>query len=115
MSALAIPRGMFRSRSLLDLAHRCERCMNCGAVTPDGCEPAHSNLMVHGKGVGEKSHDCYHAALCHRCHRWYDNQGGEGMDPSKVFKRSERQAMWSRAFYLTLLHYFRMGWIGVRP
>lgn len=113
MSALAIPRGMFRDRKLLDLAHRCEKCMNCDARTPSGCEPAHSNAPEHGKGVGEKSHDCFHAALCWKCHRWLDNQDGHGPDPSGVYRTHEKRELWARAASRTLLHYWRMGWLKV--
>lgn len=97
-----ILRGMFRSRRLLDLAHRIESCQNCGRHI-EGCEPAHSNEPEHGKGAGLKSHDCFFAALCHTCHAWYDNRGGYGMDPSGRFQYSERAEMFTKAMHATWL------------
>src|SRR5258708_29738879 len=84
-----MPRSMFRNRALLDIAHDFAKCTNCGRQTPLGCEPAHSNLTLHGKATGQKSHDCFFAALCNPCHRWLDNQGGYGKDPSDRFEHSE--------------------------
>ena len=42
----------FRSRSLLNLAHKLHTCPLCGKYTPDGLEPAHSDSQKHGKGMG---------------------------------------------------------------
>ena len=115
MSALPIPRGMFRDRKLLDLAHRCDRCMNCERFMVDGCEPAHSNEYQHGKAKALKSHDCFHAALCHECHAWYDNQRGGGNDPTGLYDSTagDKVAMFARASSRTFLHYWRMGWLKV--
>lgn len=106
---------MFRSRSLLDLAHRLHSCANCGAYSVDGLEPAHSNLPEHGKGVGLKAHDCFHAALCPSCHRWLDNQGGHRHDPSGLYEPTKegKRAMFTRAMHITILDYHERGWLQV--
>lgn len=102
---------MFRNRKLLDAAHECHRCMNCGRIVPDGCDPAHSNELEHGKGVGLKAHDVFFAALCQFCHRWYDNQLGPGKDPSGRFDptREGKRDMFMRAKDRTLLWLAQLG------
>ena len=100
----------YRNRKYLDLAHRVTECQLqipgiCDTYTPDGCEPAHSNQQIHGKGKGLKAHDIYHAASCHSCHAFLD----QGADMS----REDRRYYWQRGFERTLLHYFSMGWLKV--
>lgn len=109
-----LTRGMYRNRALLDTAHEIERCMNCGAHR-GGCEPAHSNEPEHGKAVGGKSHDCFFAALCERCHRWYDNQAGNGQDPSLRYDatRQGKREMFTRAMDATRLELWRLGKLRV--
>lgn len=102
----------FRNRRLLDLAHREDaECGNCGSEGP--CEPAHSNMMQHGKGKSHKADDVFNAHLCHACHVWLDQ--GIGMDPTGTWTcdRADKQAMWRRAFDRTLLLMWRRGWIKV--
>lgn len=92
---------MFRSRKLLDLA-RGESCVNCGAE--DGTiVAAHSNLPEHGKGQSLKSHDCYVAFLCVKCHAWLDQ--GRGMDPTDVYSctRRDKAMMFTRCMDKTTL------------
>lgn len=102
-----------RSRSMLNLAHRVTVCTNCGAHSP-GCEPAHENGVVAGKGFGIKSHDHRHAALCHACHAFYD-QGGKGMDPSGRFtaSREGKRELWQRAHMATMDLYWSNQWLKV--
>ena len=95
----------FRSRALLDLAHRVTECQICGRHSP-GCEPSHANWSEYGKGMGLKAHDVFHAALCHDCHVLLD-QGAE-------WTREERKEKWQAAFVNTLLLYFRNGWLVPR-
>lgn len=60
----------YRNRKLLDTAKEMP-CMNCGAQ--DGTVvPAHGNGLMFGRGIGMKSHDCYFAGLCFKCHYEYD-------------------------------------------
>ena len=65
----------FRSRKLLDQA----RGRVCTLAVPGVCcgDPAttvaaHSNLQIHGRGLGLKSHDWACAWACHACHSWLD-------------------------------------------
>lgn len=117
MSAVFGPglRGMYRNRALLDLAHQVESCQNCGRGRTEGMDPAHSNLDEHGKGFRLKAHDCFFAALCDLCHRWLDNQGGHGKDPSGRFEatREAKREMFQRAKDATLLLLFKMNLIKV--
>lgn len=95
----------FRDRKLLDLAHRLEQCQcGCGLWVP-GCEPAHSNQGVHGKGMSIKAHDCFHAAMAHDHH--------VAIDQGSKLSGEERNDIWRRAFDNTLLEYWRRGWLRV--
>ena len=95
----------FRSRALLDLAHRVTECQSCGRYVDPGCIPAHANWSDYGKGAMLKAHDWAVAALCHDCHVALD-QGG-------VFTREERREKWEQAFKRTLSLYFRNKWLRV--
>ncbi len=95
----------YRNRPLLDLAHEIHECQCCGAHVEEGCEPAHSNMSEHGKGVALKSHDCFHAALCHGCH--------SKLDQGRDLTREERREMWRRAHDRTMLEYWGRGWVRV--
>lgn len=102
----------YRNRKLLDLAHRDDSvCGNCESDGP--CEPAHSNMMDHGKGKSRKAHDVFHAHLCHRCHVWLDQ--GTGRDPTDTYSgdRADKQLMFRRAMDKTLLRLWRYGLIKV--
>lgn len=96
---------MHRSRKLLDLAHRVEKCMACDRCTPDGCEPAHANWVEFGKGMGNKAHDHWHAALCHDCHRL--------LDQGSTWSREERRDIWLRAHIRTMDYYWANKWLEV--
>ena len=104
---------MYRDRKLLDKAREipCQNCRNDdGTVVA-----AHSNQSKHGKGKGLKAHDCFMAALCHRCHSWLDNSGGHDLDPTGVYQptREDKAAMFDRAKDRTLLEFFQRGYIVV--
>ena len=109
------PLGMYRNRKLLDLAHRIQQCTNCGAWRAEGMDPAHSNQQDHGKGKALKGHDCFFAALCSRCHRWLDNQGGLGKDPSGRYDstREDKRQMFNRAMHTTWLEMWRQKLVRV--
>jgi hypothetical protein len=92
-----------RDRKWLDLAHRVTECQLCGNHT-EGCEPAHSNESRHGKGASIKGHDCFHAALCHRCHN--DIDAGR-------YARDDAQDAWRMGFERTLVLYATNGWLKV--
>lgn len=114
--AYRIERGMYRNRALLDLAAKLETCAHCGRWTGEGClAPAHSNLGEHGKGKGLKAHDCFWAALCDRCHKWFDNQGGLGKDPTGMYENTaaDKRVAFLRAMARTWLELWRRGRLRV--
>ena len=101
---------MYRNRKLLNLAHKVEHCQLelpgvCEGYTPNGCEPAHSNQVRHGKGTGMKAHDAFHVAACHSCHAELDN--------GKLFKKQDKADYWNDGFAKTMLYYFQEGWLKV--
>lgn len=80
----------FRSRQLLD--HARERA--CMMQVPDVCNgnpatvcAAHSNMQLHGKGVGIKSHDWAAAWACNACHDWLDRGPAPRCDKELAFYR----------------------------
>ena len=100
----------YRSRKLLDLAHRVQECQVripgvCRGYSEHGCEPAHSNQQRHGKGVGHKADDCYHAAACHDCH--------VAIDQGRKLSREDKQHYWRLGFERTFKLYLENGWLGV--
>lgn len=114
--ATRIERGMFRNRALLNLCAKLDTCAHCGGWVGEGSlAPAHSNLGEHGKGKGLKAHDCFLAALCDACHKWLDNQGGQGKDPTGVWESTpaDRREVFLRAMSRTWLELWRMGWLKV--
>ncbi|GAB4059246.1 hypothetical protein [Uliginosibacterium sediminicola] len=102
--------GNFRDRDLLDLAHDINECTLqlpgvCTGYSPHGCEPAHSNFSIHGKGARIKAHDNFHAASCHACHA--------ELDQGRRFTYEQKMEYFVRAHERTMLEYFRRGWVGV--
>jgi hypothetical protein len=100
-----------RSRALLNLAHRIQECTNCGQWSEHGCEPAHENGIEAGKGFGIKAHDNRHAAICHKCHAWYDQ--GSGRSPCGQWAANQKHYMFDRAHKRTFDHYWREKWLKV--
>ena len=103
--------NMYRDRKLLDLAHGITECQLripevCEFSTPNGCEPAHSNQLFHGKGTGMKCHDVYHVAACRSCHVELDN--------GKRLTKQQRVDYWNDGFARTMLEYFKQGLVGVK-
>lgn len=95
--------GNYRNRKLLDLA-RDKECQICG--TQDGTVvSAHSDQARHGKGMGIKSHDCFIAWTCYKCHLAL----GDGS-----MTREDRDRLWQRAHERTLLRMFQDGLLEVR-
>lgn len=81
-----------RNRKLLDLAHEAP-CFarfphKCGGW--QGCEPAHSDSQMFGRGHGHKSNDWAFAAMCHTAHMMLD-----------TFDREQKQTEWTLAFVET--------------
>ena len=101
---------MYRNRKLLDLAHKVTECQfrlpGCAGFST-GCEPAHSNQLRHGKGMGCKAHDHRHVASCHHCHMTYDGQIKHAID------RPDLDQYWQEGWDRTIDLYFQNGWIEV--
>lgn len=100
----------FRSRPLLDLAHRVNECQLrlpdvCEGYSSHGCEPAHSNQSRHGKGMSIKADDFYHAAACHSCHA--------ELDQGRKLTRAEKIDFWQAGWERTMALYFKNGWLKV--
>ena len=89
----------FRSEDMKE-AVRDFPCGHCGREHNGTCG-AHGNNAWMGKGGGVKSHDLV-AGLCVDCHVPILDQG-------KDLSHDERERMFLRAFYQTMLHGFRSG------
>ena len=68
---------------------------------------AHSNLQMHGKGMGIKAEDCYTAWLCGVCHSKLD----QGSQMSKL----ERKEFMLTAIARTYAQMLRLGILKVEP
>lgn len=84
----------YRNKKLLQLArhHECQYCN-----TDDGTiVAAHSNQLIHGKGMGIKAHDVFIAYLCAYCHDVVDGRRRPGIS------QQTREEIWSIAHYNTM-------------
>ena len=102
---------MYRNRKFLDLAHKMNECMLClpgvcEGYSPEGLEPAHSNMMIHGKATGQKSHDCFFVASCRSCHHELDH--GNSLD------REGKQLHWYQGYSRTMLYLFENNLINIK-
>src|SRR5687768_6516896 len=82
----------YRNRALLDLAHDAP-CFadffhECGGW--QGCDPAHSDSSIFGRGFSHKSDDCFFASMCNAAHRMLD-----------TMERDEKFYAWLRAYAQT--------------
>lgn len=82
----------YRNRKLLDLAHTAP-CMadfqhECGGW--QGCDPAHSDWSMFGRGHGHKSNDWAFAFMCNSSHKMLD-----------TMRRELKRMEWLRAFVKT--------------
>ena len=94
----------FRDVRLLHSARQLP-CQHCGRDDRT-VVAAHSNQLIHGKGMGIKAHDCFIAALCRNCHMELDQ--GKSMD------KQARKDFWQTAHDKTILELFRRNLIGVK-
>lgn len=102
----AIPKtDYFRSEEMLVVVREFP-CGNCERQHEGNCG-AHPNWSWAAKGKNIKAHDLP-ATLCPFCHVPILDQGSK-------LTRAEREAMWLRAFYATMLHGFRTGKFQVNP
>lgn len=98
-----VKRNPYRNRKILDLAHKVNECQVripsvCIGYSAHGCEPAHSNQSIHGKGAGQKADDNRHVAACHSCHVAID----QGPMP-----KAEKVRLWNAAFERTRALYIK--------
>jgi hypothetical protein len=92
-----IERGMHRDRRLLDVAHEAPCMLQLGV---EGCGnnlsvPCHSDMQRHGRGVGNKSHDCLAVPGCPACHAVFtrSHQGQAGYEQTWLCAL-ERYLVW---------------------
>lgn len=97
----------YRSRTLLDLAHYipCRATFEHDCNGHQGCEPAHSDSHVFGRGAGHKAHDFAYAAICHNAHRIISARVGSDLD------REQKESDWMRAYVATLEWVWEHGWV----
>lgn len=82
----------YRNRRLLDLAHDAPCFADFDHVCYGymGCDPAHSDSSIFGRGHGHKSHDFAFAALCNNAHKMLDS-----------LSREDKFHTWLRAYVKT--------------
>lgn len=89
----------FRSQDMMEVVREFP-CGHCGRQVEGNCG-AHPNWSFADKGKSIKAHDVP-ATLCPNCHVPILDQGSK-------LTRAEREEMWLKAFYQTMLHGFRSG------
>lgn len=99
---------IYRNRRMLNLAHRVTECQFqipgvCEGISPNGCEPAHSNHECHGHGTGTKSGDDFHIASCKSCHLHYDAHKLPKTEEFHIFMRGRNR---------TMGYYQKMKWLA---
>lgn len=80
MRALRQREPRYQNRKLLDLAHEAPCFLRLGypcGIYPS--VPCHSDMLLHGRGMGNKSHDFLAIAGCPNCHAKFtrENLGDE--------------------------------------
>lgn len=92
----------YRNRKLLDLAHDMP-CMARFYHVCDGLsEPAHSDQLRHGRGLGHKTGDMWFSAMCHNAHMALD-----------TMTRETKTAEWERAHIRTMEWLWENGKVRV--
>lgn len=87
----------YRNRTLLNLAHSmpCMASFKHVCTGYEGCEPAHSDHHIFGRGGWHKSHDFAFAALCHNAHQELTAK------PFDDVNREQKFYDWLRAYVAT--------------
>ena len=90
----------YRNRKLLDLAHTapCFAKFDHQCMEHLGCDPAHSDSHIFGKGKGLKAHDWAFASLCNPAHMMLGQM-----------EREERFYEWLHAFVATQKYLWEEG------
>lgn len=101
----------FRCPELLDLA----RGAPCLVGIPGVCNAdpattvaAHSPMIEHGHGMGQKSDDCFVAFACSACHDVID-----GRAKASQFSVAQRRHFWRVGFEATVRFLWGLGLVGV--
>jgi len=70
MSELRQRDPRYKNRKLLDIAHEapCMLLLNASGCGSNASVPCHSDLLRHGRGTGNKTHDHLAVAGCPACH-----------------------------------------------
>lgn len=94
----------YRNRKLLDLAHSapCFADFSHDCQGWQGCDPAHSDSSIFGRGAGHKSHDFAFASLCNTAHKMLD-----------FMEREEKFYAWLHAYVKTQEYLWENKLIGV--
>src|SRR5687768_9926858 len=94
----------YRNRRLLDLAHTCPCFANFQhqCFGHQGCDPAHSDSSIFGRGHGHKSHDFAFASMCNTAHRMLD-----------AMTREEKFYAWMRAYVATQEYLWENGLLRI--
>ena len=84
-------------RKLLDLCHEAPCMLRLGVP---GCGnhpsvPCHSDILRHGRGVGNKTHDLYAVSGCPACHSAFTRErlGRQGYEDAWLYAY-ERYQLW---------------------
>lgn len=87
----------YRNRALLNLAHDMPCCADFPHECNDsnGCEPAHSDHHIYGRGGWHKSHDFAFAACCPAAHRYLTAKVNDDL------QREQKFYDWMRAYVKT--------------
>ena len=93
----------YRNPKLLSLAKDspCQMCGSYGTTVS-----AHSNLLEHGKSMGRKADDSFHAHLCMKCHSEIDQGGGSYED---------KKMRWLEAMAKTYHYLLTKGYLIINP
>lgn len=91
----------YRDRILLDMAkgRPCLVLVKLVSLHPtDTTVAAHSNLAIHGKGLGQKASDVYSVWSCFGCHSWLDQGKATSYEKGTAFMEAHlRQVLeWRR-------------------
>lgn len=94
----------YRNRKLLDIAHGmpCMATFKHQCAGYQGCDPAHSDWSIFGRGAGHKSHDFAWAALCNPSHKMLD-----------TFERELKRMEWLRAYVKTQEYLWENGLVKI--
>ena len=78
---------VIRSQAIRESARGQECTMQTPVCTHDRATVvwAHSNMQLHGKGVGRKADDIFGCYACSACHDWYDSSFASRDEKERVF------------------------------